>query len=128
MTKTLATAIFLCLFSGFAANAAATTQVDFAITPFSFEGVSYNQLSLDITETPRFLQAHGALISSAASTGFPVTGTCFFTSSSGVYCALKYNVFTLKLALDPEANGTYEILGPNGDSQTTGQVQLTGIE
>ncbi|MDO8909342.1 MAG: hypothetical protein Q7W55_12700 [Pseudohongiella sp.] len=110
-----------------ATSSAADTQVNFAITPFSFNDTVYDELSLDITETPRFLQAHGALIATGAGAASPVTGTCFFTGEGGVFCTLKYSVFTFNLNLNADIQGSYAIIGAGGDTQATGQASLSAI-
>lgn len=124
------------LFIGFGVPAWAgldDSQLDLGITEFSFEIAessmkTYDQIQLDIEQSPRVFKANGALRYSVDGDGFPVTGTCALTDEETVFCSLNFSYATMYLELTGELNGTYLLLGAGGAFITEGLVTFISLE
>jgi len=127
VTRTLAITV-LALSSSFATAALTDTRVDFDISPFSAEGISFDKLLLDVESTPRFMQAHGMLFSSTASRGAPVTGTCLFSDGGGAFCTLSYGTNVFTLSVQASGNGNYQVANAAGAVLVSGNALLASIQ
>jgi len=115
---------FICTLASVASAGPNDRKVDFTITPFQADGTTFDKLLLDVESTPRFLQAHGMLFSSAASAGSPVTGTCLFSSGGGAFCSLVYGPLTVNLNVQAAGSGTYQVRDSTGSVLVTGNAAL----
>lgn len=124
------------LFTGFSVPAWAgldDAQLDLAITEFSFEIFesslkTYDQIQLDIEQSPRVFKANGALKYSVDGDGFPITGTCALTEEEAVFCSLNFSYATLYLELTAGLNGTYVLLGAGGVFISEGLVTFISLQ
>lgn len=107
-------------------------QLDLGITPFNFEVFessikTYDQIQLDIEQSPRVFKANGALRYSVDGDGFPITGTCSLTEQQTVFCALNASFASIYLELDGELNGTYLLNGADGVFISEGAVSFIAL-
>jgi len=125
--RTLAV-LTLLAFASVASAGPNDTKVDIAITPFQADGRTFDKLLLDVETTPRFMQVHGMLFSSASSAGSPLTGTCLYSSGGGAFCTLSYGMMLINLTVQAAGNGSYEVRDAAGTVQVTGNAALVSIK
>lgn len=87
---------------------------------------TYSGASLDLNTTARFLAVSGTLNSSAGLSS-PATGTCFTTSSGGVYCNLQIDHLSVNLNIEATLSGTAELKTAVGSIISTTAVVVTSI-
>lgn len=109
------------------------SQLDLGITEFSFQVFeggtkTYDQIQLDIEQSPRVFKANGALKYSVNDDGFPITGTCALTQEETVFCTLNASFASIYLELDGELNGTYILNGADGVFISEGVVSFISLE
>jgi len=128
MVLRLLAVLFVSAFSALALAGPNDTKVDFEITPFQADGTTFDKLLLDVEATPRFLQAHGMLFSSASSVGSPVSGTCLFSSGGGAFCTLSYGPLLVNLTVQAAGSGSYQVRDATGSVLVTGNATLAAIQ
>lgn len=99
----------------------------FALNGAVISGTAYTGMELDVTAHSRYLGLNGAL---QTSTGLasPVTGTCQFTASGGVFCLLNMGYLSLILDLGQNLNGVLRINDQDGNNISTASVTFLGLE
>ena len=108
-------------------------QLNLDITEFSFEIFessvkTYDQIQLDIEQSPRVFKVNGALKYSVDGDGFPITGTCAVTETGNAFCSLNFSYATMYLELTGELDGTYVLLGAGGVFITEGVITFVSLE
>lgn len=106
--------------------AASDYAANFAVTG-AIAGVNYTRLELDITRHKRYLAVNGAL-ETAANIGSPVTGTCQFSASGGVFCILQNGFINYILDLGPNLSGTMRASDGVANNFATVSVTFIGME
>ena len=108
-------------------SGSAVAQSDASLT-WSVSGLdNVKELRLDVDFGTRFLPSNGVIIK-LNNDAVPIDGTCFETSTGGVFC--KFSVeqgSTGILELQPSLNGTWRTMGVNGQIIETGSVTLMDI-
>ena len=124
-------AILASILSSVIGTAALAGPEDFTLSlgidSFSAFGQSYDQIWLDIEQTPRFFQVHGAVIDSATTDGLPVTGTCAF-GGEAIFCTLGSFPFNMWLDMDAELNGQFVVEDQQTNEIGEGSVTFISLE
>jgi hypothetical protein len=84
-------------------------------------------MELDITQHKRYLAANGS-IEASGSISAPVSGTCQFTNTGGVFCLLQSGFLSYILDLGSNLNGTIRAADGDGVTFATTSVTFTGME
>ena len=126
MKKLLSVKLLLLGFISFGANAQSDYAANWKITGLFIDGLFETGLQLDLNLTRRFLAVTGALESSDGLES-PATGSCFFTSSNGIFCNLQIDHFSYTVALDKNLNGTITAKNAIGAQVDAGIISFLGI-
>lgn len=115
-----------------AASTASHGASDYAITwsldqPLVSGTTSYTQMQLDLNVGSRFYTGNGGLITPSNLIS-PLTGTCFDTSSSGVYCNVQLDQETLNIVISSNGNGFIEHKNSLGNIVETIGITILSVQ
>lgn len=85
----------------------------------------FYELALDIDLGDEYMAANGVM--KAGALGVPATGTCFFTSTGGVFCNLQVDQDSYSVDLSVQLSGTLIVKGANGTIVDTAPIHLVDI-
>jgi len=127
MKKLIRVGLFSIFFIPFGVNAQSDFATNWGITGLFIDGRSETGLQLDLNLTTRFLAVTGTL-DYAGGGSSPVTGSCFFTSSNGLYCNLQIDHYSYSLDVDDALNGTITAKNADGVTVDAGVISFLGLE
>lgn len=93
----------------------------------SLYGQVYTELDLDISRHKRYMAANGVLHTDNG-LGAPLSGTCQFNASGGVFCILQSGHLSYVLDVGANLSGTMRALDPDGNIASTFAVNYIGME
>lgn len=115
------------IFAAPAVNAQTTFQLsmEFAGGLQALNG-SYTTAEIDLVQGPRYFTVNGSF-GTADGLASPATGTCFYTSSSGIYCNVQIDHLSVNMAIEASLSGTATMKGGDGATLSTTPVTITAV-
>ena len=85
---------------------------------------SYASADIDLAFTARFVTAHGWFTTNQGLAS-PATGSCFTTTSGGVYCNFQIDQLSVNMTIEASLSGTASIKAADGTILSTAPARLS---